>query len=119
MLALVVDDDTTVRTLVRSILLADNFETIEAADGDQALKMVNVLGGSVDVIITDIQMPGMDGVSFANAVTRAFPCVPIVLMSGYPAPEGDFVFVQKPFSWMAMRSVIRRVIRKAYLPPAA
>ena len=119
MRALVVDDDTAVRSFVRSILQADNFETIEAMDGAEALELVNRLGGDVDVIVTDIQMPGMDGIRLAHAVTKAFPSLAIVLMSGYSAPENDFAFVQKPFSWMAMRSVVRRVARKEPFPPAA
>jgi two-component system cell cycle sensor histidine kinase/response regulator CckA len=119
MLALVVDDDSVIRCFVRSILLADGFDVIEAVNGRQALDMVNTLGACVDVIISDVQMPGLDGMSLAGAVTDAFPSVVMILMSAYPEPDEDFVFIQKPFSWIAMRTLVRHVVPKKYVPPAA
>ena len=119
MLALVVDDDAEIRAFVRSILRADDFETMEAENGAEALKLVHAMDGTFDMIVSDIQMPQLDGIGLANAVSKAYPSVAIILMSGYEAPEGNHEFVQKPFSWVEMRRVIRRVVREACLPPAA
>jgi DNA-binding response OmpR family regulator len=119
MRALVVDDDPTIRSFVTAILLAEGFEILAAEDGDDALEMVRESDG-VDVMITDIQMPRRDGVSLARAVAEEFPTAAIVLMSGYPAPDADFDFIQKPFSWIEMRSKVRRACRRpGCLPPAA
>jgi CheY-like chemotaxis protein len=89
MLALVVDDYSVVRSFVRTILLAEGFQILEAEDGQQALEMVSTLGGGVDIVITDIQMPCRDGIRLARELTQAFPALPIVLMSGYPALDGS------------------------------
>jgi len=113
MLALVVDDDPVIRSFVQSILHADNFATLEAEDRVHALDVVRMLDGAVDLIVTDIQMPGGDGIGLANSVHAAFPGVAIILMSGYPQPDCDFPFIEKPFSWQVMRSMVRHVLKKA------
>jgi DNA-binding NtrC family response regulator len=120
MLALVVDDDSSIRSFVRAILLAEGFQALDAQDGQQALEIVRASGGGVDLMISDIQMPGRDGIGLAREVMQVFPAVAIILMSGHPAPECDFRFIQKPFSWMEMRGMIRRATRNVRrLPPAA
>ena len=119
MLALVVDDDEAIRTYIQSILHAENFETLEAEDGRQALEMVRLLDGGLDLIITDIQMPGVDGITFAKAVRAAYPFVPVILVSGSAEPHPDFEFVEKPFSWGIMARVIRRVAVAGGLGSAA
>ena len=113
LLALVVDDDSTVRTYITSILHSESFETLEAADGKHALEMVLMLGGEVDLIVTDLQMPGGDGISLARAVRASYPSVSIILVSGCAEPDGSFEFVEKPFSWATMVRVVRRVMAKA------
>jgi CheY-like chemotaxis protein len=113
MLSLVVDDDDAIRSFIQSILHSENFETLEAEDGEQALEIVRMLDGGVDLIITDIQMPGGDGISFAKAVRASYPFVPVILVSAYSEPVADFEFVEKPFSWAMMLRVIRRVMPRA------
>jgi DNA-binding NtrC family response regulator len=115
MLSLVVDDDEAVRSFIQSILHSENFETLEAEDGSRAFEMVRMLSGNVDLIVTDIQMPGCDGITFARAVRAAYPFVPIILVSGYGDPDGDFEFIEKPFSWAMLARVVRRVMANAAL----
>jgi two-component system, cell cycle response regulator CpdR len=112
MVTLVVDDDPAIRSYVQSILRAEGFETLEAEDGAQALEVVRMLDGSIELIVTDIQMPGSDGITLANAVRAAFPSVAILLMSGYPRADADFPFLEKPFSWAVMRNVVRQVLNR-------
>jgi two-component system cell cycle sensor histidine kinase/response regulator CckA len=109
-LALVVDDDPVIRAYVRAILNAENFETREAEDGRPALDLVNRLDGNVDLIVTDVHMPGLDGIGLANSVRASFPFVQIILMSGYENNESPFDFVAKPFTWAAMTAAVRRVM---------
>src|ERR1700675_4545169 len=68
MLSLVVDDDPDIRAYIKQILKRDGFETLEAGGGNAALEIVKLLDGCLDLIVTDIQMPEGDGLSFANAV---------------------------------------------------
>jgi two-component system, cell cycle sensor histidine kinase and response regulator CckA len=113
MLSLVVDDDSAIRTYIRSILHAESFETLEAADGKNALKIVLMLDGGVDLIITDIHMPGGDGISLARAVRASYPSVAIILVSGYGEPDAIFDLVEKSFSWATMVRAVRRVMARA------
>jgi two-component system cell cycle sensor histidine kinase/response regulator CckA len=110
MLSLVVDDDATIRAFVRSILESEGFQTLEAENGAEALGMVRMLDGSVDLIVTDIEMPGGSGLELSDGVRARFPSVRIIVMSGYPEPAVRFDFVPKPFSWADMRSALRRVL---------
>lgn len=110
MLCLVVDDDPSVRSFVRAIVNSEGFEVLEADGGGPALEMVRRLDGSVDLIITDIQMPYGDGRTLAGDVARMFPETRIILMSGYERDSQGSDFVAKPFSWEGMRDAVRRVV---------
>ena len=112
MVCLVVDDDASIRTFVRAIVLSEGFEIVEADGGTPALEMVRGLDGSVDLIISDIQMPRGDGRALAGQVTRMFPAVRIILMSGYEQDGGDTNFIAKPFSWEEMRNAVRKAVAR-------
>jgi two-component system cell cycle sensor histidine kinase/response regulator CckA len=100
---LVVDDEPSVRAYMRTILERDQFQVIEAENGVQAAKTVQELGDAIDLIVTDIYMPGGDGLTFASSVRESFPLLPIILVSGYGDPpwkrfpSTSFGFVPKPF----------------------
>jgi two-component system cell cycle sensor histidine kinase/response regulator CckA len=113
MLCLVVDDDRSIRTLVRSIIRSEGFDTLEAQGGTEVLKVVREREGSVDLIITDVQMPEGDGVTLASDVTRMFPGIRVILMSGYSGCAGNSDFIAKPFSKDSMLDVVRRVLARA------
>jgi DNA-binding NtrC family response regulator len=77
---------------------------------------VQKLNGGLDLIVTDVKMPGdMDGVDLAYAIRQAFPQIPVVVVSGYPSPEvtrtwkQDFAFIQKPFKPEAILTVVKTV----------
>jgi DNA-binding response OmpR family regulator len=113
MLALVVDDDDAVRSFIQTILHSENFETLEAEDGRQALEIVQMLDGAVDLIVTDVHMPGGDGLVFARAVRAEYSFVPVLLVSGRERPDTDFEYIQKPFTWATMVRVVRRLLPRA------
>jgi CheY-like chemotaxis protein len=101
-LILIVDDDVTIRSYLRAVLQQEGFQTIEAANGLEALKIMRDLGTAVDLLVSDIQMPRMDGITLARAVRREFPAIPLILVSGYSSQAGaddlDVAFIQKPFT---------------------
>lgn len=107
--SLVVDDEPTVRKYVSTILKQEHFQTLEAEGGAQALRIIQDLGGSVDLIVSDLQMPNGDGLSLAQAVKNSFPAVPVILISGNANPDAAFEFVKKPFLPATLVSAVRRV----------
>jgi DNA-binding NtrC family response regulator len=86
---------------VKAVLEQEQFRTFEAEDGIQGLRLVEKLGDVLDLIVSDINMPNGDGVTFVCAVRESFPVLPIILISGYLDHELNsnisFEFVRKPF----------------------
>lgn len=109
---LVVDDEPFVRRYIGTILQREQFRTLEAEDGAHALQIVRELGGGVDLIVSDIQMPNGDGLSFAQVIKQSFPTVPIILISGNICPDAgsDFEFVKKPFLPAALMSAVWKLV---------
>lgn len=77
---LVIDDDPTVRHVVRRFLEAEGYEVCEAVDGTTALQVIS--GQVIDLVITDVYMPGMDGVEFASRLAQQSPRPKAIAMSG-------------------------------------
>jgi two-component system, cell cycle sensor histidine kinase and response regulator CckA len=103
---LVVDDDAGIRTLLNAYLSLNGCHVVEKQDGREALEHIEKTGCSGrDVIVTDIVMPGMDGVALATWALLKCPGVKVVLMSGQAdtesinleAPDHQWMFVPKPF----------------------
>lgn len=101
-MVLVVDDESSVRSLISNSLRDHGYRTIEAADGVDALRMAREL--RPDAVVLDIELPALDGTTILQSL-RSHPdtqLVPIIGMSGYeidPADERSFTcFLQKPFS---------------------
>ena len=80
---LVAEDDESVRTFVTRALQLRGFEVTPAQDGLQALECLK--DQEFDLLVTDIVMPGLDGIGLALKVTRDHPNLPVLLMTGYSA----------------------------------
>ena len=103
-LILVVDDEIPVREFVCRYLSWKGFRIVEAADGNDALEMVQ--NSPVDLVLSDLCMPGMDGISLIRALKPLYPELKVVVMSGYIAGEetieelqgmGVLEVLEKPF----------------------
>ena len=81
---LIADDEPTVRAYVRNILLAQGFNVVEAVDGVDAIEQVEKRGLEVDLLVTDVRMPGMDGIALARSIGEKHPEIPVLFISGYP-----------------------------------
>ena len=79
---LLVEDDPALRSFAERSLARGGFRVLAAAGGDEALRIVNG-GAKVDVLLTDVVMPGMGGVEVYHAVRDLVPDVPVLFMSGY------------------------------------
>jgi PAS domain S-box-containing protein len=106
---LVVDDQPEVLSMVAAIFRNLGFDVLTAGDGRSALNVLT-REGNVDLLFSDVVMPGMNGIELANQVKVRFPETKILLASGYPPPEAgdlnDFDFLPKPFN---MADVARKV----------
>ena len=80
---LIADDEDSMRTLVARAIAMDGHETVTAQDGAEALEILTREGGAFDLLLTDIQMPIMDGIALALSVARDFPKLKILLMTGF------------------------------------
>jgi CheY-like chemotaxis protein len=113
---LVVEDNAHVGEFATQLLADLGYETVLAPDAEAALKLIED-GERVDVMFTDVVMPGMSGVDLAKEFQRRRPGVPVVLASGYShilAEEGahGFPLLQKPYSVDALSKAIRAALLK-------
>ena len=113
---LLADDDMSALDLVRRALETDGHTVTTAEDGTEALACLE--RGSFDVLVTDVQMPGLDGIALADKAQVIAPAMRLVLMSGYAdvldrakaikAPH--LKLVSKPFTIEQMRKEIREAL---------
>lgn len=80
---LLVDDDALDRELMKGILIRETYTVIEAADGVEALEYFEKHEGSIDLLLTDVHMPNMDGVELAKKVLSRNPSVKVLFASGF------------------------------------
>ncbi len=107
---LVVDDERSVRALVKSVLEKHGYTIVEAVDGEQALEFLTQAPSDVALVVTDIVMPGMSGVDLAARLQQLRPTLPVLLMTGFADEDTEalhrFVHIRKPFQPGAL---VRRV----------
>jgi DNA-binding NtrC family response regulator len=82
---LVVDDELLIRDLLYDFFQQQGWNIAVAESGEKALEILR--SRKIDLLLTDIKMPQMDGLSLTNEVRAMFPHLPIVLMTGYPSVE--------------------------------
>jgi two-component system, cell cycle response regulator CpdR len=80
---LIADDEDSMRMLVARAVAMDGHDTVTAQDGAEALEILIREQGAFDLLLSDIQMPVMDGIALALAATRDFPDLTILLMTGF------------------------------------
>jgi len=111
---LIVDDEEEILRLMRRTL--EDYDTVEAHNGEEALAMLEEL--PVDLVITGIRMPDMDGYQLLKVIRKRFPDVRVLAMSG--AVTGDDVeehgfeaFIEKPMDPNGIREIVEQVSEKA------
>src|SRR6201994_4904256 len=111
---LIADDEASMRALVARAIAMDGHETVTAQDGAEALEILTRERGAFDLLLSDIQMPIMDGIALALAAARDFPDVTILLMTGFAdqrerASNLDAIahdVITKPFSVANIRAAV-------------
>jgi len=116
-ICLIVDDEPSIRKYLRAILDQERIQCLEADSASQALGIIQRLNGRLDLVVTDIKMPGdMDGVDLAYSVRNMFPAIPVILISGYAdvgavrKAAAIFQFIQKPFEPEAILLAVKKVV---------
>ncbi len=109
---LIVDDDLGLRSMLRILLNTNGHETLIAEDGQEALELIKQY--TFDLMITDLRMPHMDGLSLLRAVKALALSMPVILITAYSSREaaaeavelGAFAYVAKPFEINALMDTI-------------
>jgi two-component system cell cycle sensor histidine kinase/response regulator CckA len=118
---LLAEDEPVVRSLARAVLERTGYTVIEAADGATALALAAQHGDEIDLLLTDVVMPGMTGLELARRLAAMHRGLPIVLMSGYAeeglpraaAADGELGFLAKPFTNEALLARIREALQRS------
>jgi DNA-binding NtrC family response regulator len=111
---LIVEDEAKMRRLLELNLGEDGFSTLSAGDAESGLKIVRE--NTVDLVVTDLKLPGMNGLEFLQTIKRQNAALPVVVMTAFGTVEtaveamkaGASDYVLKPFSLSEMRMVIRK-----------
>jgi DNA-binding NtrC family response regulator len=115
---LLVDDNESLRTSLTELLALKGYRAFEAPNAEHALSFVMQLGNELDVLVTDIVMPGMDGFELSRKVHSIYPGIGIIQMSAYAiaemaGSEFDFdVVLRKPVPISVLVDAVERVARR-------
>jgi len=113
---LVVDDDEAIRRVVRTVLEADNFEVVEAADGPAALLLLDaIMGRGPDAVVLDVMMPGVDGIEVCRRIDH--DKMKVIMLSARDDAEtreqatkaGADAYLTKPFSAIELLDVVEKM----------
>lgn len=116
---LVIDDQESIRRVVRRALEQDGHQVMDASDGEMGMQIL--ARHSADVVITDIFMPGQDGILTLRQIRKQFPAVKVVVMSGGDSTGlldlrqdaellGAVKSLQKPFNAVEIIDMVRAVL---------
>jgi len=115
---LVAEDDPSVRVLVKSVLERNGYRVLAAQNGVTALELARREHGRIDLLLSDVIMPGMNGRALRDALTLIYPALRVLFMSGYTGDvltglgglDGDVQFVQKPFTPDVLLAAVRKTL---------
>lgn len=114
---LVVDDETTVRRFAARVLQREGYAVVEARDGIEALELLSQGTLAIEVVVSDIVMPRLNGVELMQTLAASNPDLPVILMSGYaPAALAELgiaapcAIIPKPFPSDRLLEEVRRCI---------
>lgn len=125
---LLVEDDAAVRQIAKLALVKYGYHVLEAGNGAAALDLSGRYEGTIDILLSDIVMPGINGRMLADAIRASRPRCGVLFMSGYNedalvlrgVQAGSEAFIQKPFALDALVTRLRQTLdRPAHAEPGA
>jgi DNA-binding NtrC family response regulator len=113
---LIADDEINIRRVLEAILRRDGYEVRTAANGEEALAQMS---RDVHTVITDLKMPGLDGMGLLRRLSADFADVPVVMITAHGSVEnaveavklGAFDYVEKPFDQEQIRQIVAKAMR--------
>jgi len=121
---LVVDDEEDLRDIMRRMLERRGFDTLVAADSEEAIAVCQDHEGEIDVLVTDLGLPGASGGELSRAATAVRPGMGVIYISGLPKDiavtkgliGNDALLVKKPFTADLLTEALRLVIAEKATP---
>lgn len=120
---LLVDDNADILLMLRTLLSRKDFEVKTASDGDSALEIVREAPENIDLIVSDINMPGMNGLELVQAVRNVDPNLVVILLTGFATVSnsmsalkaGAFRIIKKPFDFEELINAIESGVERCML----
>jgi CheY-like chemotaxis protein len=121
---LIAEDEELVRELIARVLWAEGYRTLEARDGAEALHLAHLAGTHLDLVITDVIMPTVDGRELGRRLAGTYPALPVLYISGYyqgdmfhrDGPGTTAPFLRKPFETEALLEKVRALLSPGSRP---
>jgi CheY-like chemotaxis protein len=122
---LLVEDYRRIRELARKVLTRQGYRVLTAASGDEGLALAREFDGTIDVLVTDIVMPGISGLELSRQLLDLRPGISTLFMSGYTGDTLESLgldrsgaeFLQKPFTPAALAQKVRDVLNRSTAKP--
>jgi CheY-like chemotaxis protein len=116
----VVDDEEIVRRLAARMLVSQGYRVLEARSGQEAVRLLRRGAHRIDGVLTDVAMPGIGGRELGETITRCWPQIRVLYMSGFAARrmmnEGELdpnqPFIQKPFTSEQLGRKVRELLAR-------
>ncbi len=117
---LLVEDEDAVRRFAVAALRSKGYEVLQASDGVEAIEVMKEAGDQVDIVVSDVIMPEMDGPTLMKELRKDDPTLKFIFVSGYPDdafkhsldPEADFSFMPKPYRLAEIAAKVKEQISK-------
>ena len=116
---LLVEDETEVRQFAVRALKRQGYQVLEAADGVEALDLMAANEGKIDIVVSDVVMPEMDGPALFKELRKRNPSIKVIFVSGYPNEafretmgSDDFAFLPKPFSLPQLAAKVKEELAR-------
>jgi len=115
---LLVEDEDAVRSMLRRVLVEAGYAVLEASNGTEALRLAAEQAGPIDLVITDVVMPGMGGGTMVEWLAGVRPDLKVLYISGYMddavvrqgVTRAEVAFLQKPFTMAALTARVRELL---------
>jgi len=120
---LVADDEALIRNLVTLLLQQDGYFVLSAADGHEGLELSRQYPGAIDLLITDVEMPRLNGTDLCAHLLEDRPGIKVLVMSGADmahivSQNAHLPFLPKPFDGETLKARVRAILAAPIQPPA-
>jgi len=119
---LIVDDDLNVLEVLEARLFSNGFRVFKAANAHEAISILN--SNKIDLMITDMKMPGMGGMDLFQEVRSSFPDLPVIFLTAYGTIQdavsamkaGAVDYISKPFDGQNLLKKLRKIMKEIPVP---